>query len=113
MHCSLRNIYDETIRLIMCWTCWEEEEFPKIDNLAVRSIQAAIQSVYNEHCTGGNLHIAIDDWNLEDHYLEWIENEWAIEHPLTIAERNCLEKLKVMNIKERFSALALYDGMWG
>ncbi len=55
----------------MCCGCWEEDGAPRIDNAKVRAVQALIAAVYEHDCVGGNLHIVLDDNNLEDGSLRW------------------------------------------
>jgi hypothetical protein len=102
----------------MCRGCWEKYETPQIDNPVVREARRAIDAVYEFSCVGGNLHIAIDDWNLDDGDLdscaEFIaENEDGDGPEQLAAERYCLGLLREMSEDERASALALQSGFWG
>jgi hypothetical protein len=104
----------------------------------VRAAAAAIAEVYEHSCVGGNLHIVLDDWNLEDGNLEFCDGciTGAGQMPLEpdaheahqrynrekrdnpdppeqlAAERRCHDLLKVLTEEERASALALNDGFW-
>lgn len=64
--------------------------------------------------TGGNAHIVLDDFNLEDENIQWcLDNLISNYHESTseqlVNERNCLESLLRLNLDERVSALALYE----
>jgi hypothetical protein len=123
----------------MCYGCWEDEGKPVIDTPAVRAATASVALVYEHSCVGGNLHIVLDDWNLDDGNLAFCEgcidgagqmpgidttsdvghqryNEKKRAHPdppaKLAAERRCLDLFKALSEKERASALALYDGFW-
>lgn len=102
----------------MCLACYEEYGSPKIDNPTVRAAAEAIGKVYDFADTGGNLHIAIDDWNLDDDDLDFcgesIAKNDVHEAPpdQLAAEGYCLGLLKAMSEDERASALAIHDGFW-
>lgn len=107
----------------MCIQCWQENEHPQIDNERVRSVALMIAQVYENHCTGGMLHIVIDDWNIEGHNIRWCLDVAMAEaangghgddiHPDDLAlMRRCGEAMLALTEDERASALALYDGLW-
>lgn len=105
----------------MCCACWQEDGAPQIDNERVRGIQPLIREVYDHHCAGGNLHIALDDNNLEDYNLDFCEErikEGDSHHDFedspeqAAAERACLAALRAMTYEERVSAMGLWDGCW-
>lgn len=122
----------------MCYGCWEEAEKPIIDTPAVRAAAASIAEVYEHACMGGNLHIVLDDWNLEDGSLDFCRgciegagvmpddgnlaechrryNDKKRANPdppeQLAAERRCCELLTALSVEERASALALHDGFW-
>lgn len=122
----------------MCYGCWEEAGKPTIDTPAVRAAAAAIAEVYEHSCVGGNLHVVLDDWNLEDGNLEFCDGciQGAGQMPLEpdahemhhqynerkaadpdppdqlAAERRCHDLLKPLTEDERASALALHEGFW-
>ncbi len=119
----------------MCYGCWTEEGSPQIDTPAVRAAAASVAAVYEHSCVGGNLHIVLDDWNLEDDNLKFCDAQIArgghpedpnhskwytqqkLDNPDTpeqlAAERKCHDLFAALSIKERASALALNDGFWG
>jgi hypothetical protein len=117
----------------MCHGCWTGEyNTPRIDTPAVRAIAPLAQRVYEFSCVGGNLHVVLDDWNLEDHNLEFCQGqldrrgqpdpEWAArvrwkptpdDPPEQLAaEQACLDALKGLTLPERASALAYFEGFW-
>jgi len=67
---------------------------------------------------GGNLHIFLDDWNIDDGYFagEYYDGASTPEfmtgppHQLAV-ERACYDCLKRMTEQERASALAWYEGL--
>jgi len=48
----------------MCMNCWRALGSPQIDSPAVRAARDLIGRVYDIACTGGGLHIVLDDYNL-------------------------------------------------
>jgi len=85
----------------------------------VREAAALVTEVYRFSCVGGNAHIALDDWNLEDAVLTWCLDEAL---PLNVheagpeqlnAERTALLAMRALTIPERASALALASHLWG
>jgi len=118
----------------MCYGCWVEYAKPAIDTPAIREVVKVIEEVYSYSCVGGNLHIVLDDWNLEDHSLAFCKREiergghpedpnhspWytkiKLENPDSpeqlAVERKCHDLLFALTEPERASALALYDGYW-
>lgn len=103
----------------MCEGCWYEYGLPKIDTPAVRAAADTIRAVYNAPggLAGGNLHIVIDDYNVEDEHLEFCAARHA-EHvgtddpALVDAEARCIDALRPLTEEERVSAIALCDGYW-
>ena len=106
----------------MCCGCWKEDGSPQIDNEKVRGIQPLIDKV--DEFGGGNLHIVINNNNLEDGHLNFCEqeiieaekrgmNDWGDDNTEAIAaERACLKALRAMTYDERVSAMGLWDGCW-
>jgi nitrogen fixation protein len=68
---------------------------------AARDAVATILAVYREHAAGGQLHVVLDDWNLDDGALASVA---AL--PLTRAERWCLDALRRLSETDRRIALA-------
>lgn len=100
----------------MCWGCWEEAGKPAMVTPAILAAVASVKRVFDLHCMGGNLHIVIDDWNLEDDHLAFCRGEVARglsgnshDSPLRAAEMDCLNLLEPMSEQERASVLARYS----
>jgi hypothetical protein len=101
----------------MCIQCWNEFGRVQIDSAAVREAAASIAKVYEFSCVGGNLHIAIEDWNIEDDNLDFCaksirENVDEAGPEQLDAEARCLGLLRALTEDERASALAFHDGFW-
>lgn len=98
----------------MCMGCWEEHyDAAQIDTPAVRDAAAKIARVYEFSEVGGGLHVAVDDFNLEDaccNRFTDFDNEYSAEQ--IAAEEDCSRALLALTIPERASALALHDGFW-
>lgn len=103
----------------MCKACWEGAGAPRIDNPLVRAAARAVAEVYEFSCVGGNLHIYIDDYNLEDPWFEGDEADRLVAEDVheagpeqLAAERYCLGLLRALTEEERYSAVALHHGAW-
>ncbi len=96
----------------MCWGCWEEAGEPAMVTPAILAAVASVKRVFDLHCTGGNLHIVIDDWNLEDDHLAFCRSAVSrgLSGELLAAELDCLDHLGPMSEQERASVLARYSG---
>lgn len=94
---------------LMCQGCYAEEYgAPSTLPANADEVLALVRAVYDapDGGTGGNLHIVLDDWNLEDSSIRWcLEREG-----LTDAERACGEALLAMTESERAAVLAVADG---
>lgn len=91
----------------MCRSCWHEYGEPIIDTPEVRQAAAIVADLYEEHGSGGWLHIVVDDWNLGQEHLVYCAGVLK-----TATERRCYEALNALTEEERASALALHDGFW-
>lgn len=89
----------------MCKSCWIEYGSPTTKTEATLAAVALIDAVYGESLVGGELHIMVDDWNLEDHHIAF-----CASHVKTDAEKACLAALTALPLAQRAVALALYDG---
>lgn len=103
----------------MCGDCWKEYGNPKIVNPKTKEAVNLIRKVYDFSCVGGGLHIVLDDWNLENHHLEFCRNYIEENKDSQFssieqyeAEGRCLALFMEMTIDERASALALADGFF-
>lgn len=99
----------------MCKRCYEEEGSPRIVNESTVAAAAAISKVFEYSCVGGNAHVVIDDWNVEDWNInaalrDWLpENVHDADDAQLEAEREALERLLALSYDERVSALAIHD----
>lgn len=106
----------------MCLGCYAERGFPKI--ISEKTIRAAALAarVYEFSGVGGNLHIVLDDWNLEDSNIEFCSKQisdggyydpkWGGERDSVeqlAAERECCDAFTGLTLDERAAALALFD----
>lgn len=96
----------------MCCNCWEKYGSDKIVNSKVIHLLNAIELVYNYGMAGDNLHIVIDDSNIENEHiifcLDYIikcENETQKQ-----VELDCFKWLLMCNLAERNSALGIRNG---
>ncbi len=100
----------------MCYGCYVEYGEPKIVSDATKKAALLVDAIYEFSCVGGNAHIVVDDFNIEDPNIDWCLDEAlktnvheADEVQLKV-ERECLEAFKAMTITERASALAIHEG---
>lgn len=101
----------------MCRECWEEYGCPKIIGNNVLEAAEAGKRVYEFNGAGGSLHILLDDWNIEDTYIDYcrqhIEEKRSENSDAQYeAEVVCFEKFKGLTKLERASALALMRGYY-
>lgn len=95
----------------MCEGCYEEHGSPKIFNRTTLLAAKLIERVYGFSEMGGNLHIHLDDWNIEDEYFdEFKVDRHDSSEDQVRAERECFWILKLMTLPERASALAIAHG---
>lgn len=102
----------------MCEGCYEEYGRPAIINDRTLAAAALAARVYEFSAVGGNLHIVLDDWNIEDDNLEFCAKQIADggyegrDSPEELAvEKECCEAFMAMTLDERASALAIHDGL--
>lgn len=97
----------------MCEGCYERYEHPAIVSERTRAAAVLIARVFELHGTGGNLHVEIDDWNLDDEFFVEFK-PWMVKEDMrqgqAEAEMACFLALKEMSLDERVSAMALHDG---
>lgn len=101
----------------MCIDCYDQYDAPRIYNDKVKKAVKLIGQIYDFHSAGGALHIVLDDWNLERHYIDYCEDYMNLEKEGIIPKKHkiqmdCIALLKQMTIDERASALALHNGIW-
>ena len=100
----------------MCYSCYKEYGCPAIVNEATKHAAKLVEQVYEWSCVGGNAHIVLDDFNIEDSSIDWCLKDAtslnirdACQEQLDV-ERECLLAFKSLTIEERASALALFEG---
>jgi hypothetical protein len=61
----------------MCIDCWLDYEDSKVINDKVTTAVKLINELYDYHSAGGNLHVVLDDWNLDsiETCKNFIDNE--------------------------------------
>lgn len=101
----------------MCEGCYEEYGRPTIITDKTMAAASLVRRVYEFSCVGGNLHIVLDDWNLQDENLQFCMDEIkkggyeGRDSPEELAaETECCEAFIALNMDERASALALHEG---
>ena len=107
----------------MCECCWDEYGKPSIVNEKTEAALALVRQVYDAAGggAGGNLHIVLDDWNIENSSIEYCQQghsnpNWngpPMRWELTEVEAHCATAFLDMTLKERASTLAKFDGMFG
>ena len=99
----------------MCEGCYIEAGRPTPTQEA-RALRPLIARVYEYSAVGGNAHVVLDDWNIEDNHIDWclttgidtnIHQAGASD---IAAERACLEAMKALSLDQRAAALAVYEG---
>jgi hypothetical protein len=88
----------------MCEQCYEDYGSPNPDAISSAAIPL-VDAVYEWSAVGGNLHIILDDWNIDDENLASCR-----DYDLTIAEAACLAAFEAMTIEQRAACLGEYDG---
>ena len=78
-------------------------------------IQKLIEALYEDHPTGGYLHIMLDDGNMDDGFLNFCEgevnaNKFNIPPEAIGIHRDCLAALRTMTEDERLEAYRLFHG---
>lgn len=101
----------------MCYGCWKEAGMPQIDNEKVRKAALMASDIYTWSLgmSGGELHIMLDDWNLEDWDIERLYadvEKFDEDGEFKSLMKRCLDVFKALSIDERYSALALSERLW-
>lgn len=86
----------------MCEDCFEEYGRPMPDAAALAAVPL-IAEVFDEDVCGGNLHIMIEDWNIDDEHIAMCRTGVA-----TPAEAACLEAFEKLTESQRAAALGAF-----
>ena len=108
----------------MCEACWDEYGEPNIVNEKTQAALMLVMQVYDAigGGAGGNLHIVLDDWNIEDDSIYYCLSQCeVVEHSFgggfdttpTLLERACGGAFLDMTLQERASVLAKFGRMFG
>jgi hypothetical protein len=86
-----------------------------MDEQKIERAVRRIARVYDFDMMGGNLHVLIDDENLDDECMYWgataiAENLVEARQDQLLAEQECLAALKDLTEKERYIAVARHRG---
>lgn len=101
----------------MCYSCYEEAGSPSIvtdKTIAVANLIKRLHST-GYGIVGGNLHVVLDDWNLEDKSLQWCidvalpENNAVGTDKQLELEKAILNGLMQCTQDERYSVLAISE----
>jgi len=95
----------------MCLSCWKSYGRPSVLNNAVIEAAGLIRTVYEHHAAGGNLHVVLDDWNIEDEHLQILSVREGTSRAQREAESICLAAMRRLSLAERATALAIVDGL--
>lgn len=94
----------------MCINCWEDYKSEAVINDRVLTAKGLIDKLYAYHEAGGNLHVVVDDWNLDsvESCLSFInEEEDPIKKKIELEVYNFIVQLSETELA---SALAMHDG---
>lgn len=102
----------------MCQSCYDKWGRPTEWNDEISRAVDLVETIYQWHPAGGLLHIVLDDWNIGDEKVAWVESYvaqeaggWEEEEPeMVAATRELLPLLKAMSVAERASTLAYTEG---
>lgn len=96
----------------MCRGCWGEYGKPMIISEATLRASRLVARVYGFSAVGGNLHVIVDDWNIEDRFFTGGFEAFDDKVPAAqiAAEREAYGALRHLTLAERASALAMRSG---
>ena len=102
----------------MCYDCWKEAGSPAIITEETLRVAELIGNIYDHSLSGGDAHIVVDDWNLQDGDIAFClnqisENEGKNKRERLDAERTALAALHSMSLPERYSAMAIHNRFIG
>ena len=101
----------------MCHGCWVENGMPSLITDVTKEAARLVDEIYGyaDGGCGGNAHIVVDDWNLDDDDIKFCikaanKNEWDFSDDQIKAELDCLNFMLKMSEPERYSAMAIHEG---
>lgn len=93
----------------MCEKCWRSYDAPAVWNEDVKKSVGLIKTIYEHEPVGNPLHVVLDDWNLEDCFIndDW-SDEWlsTVDKEAVSAARELIPVFLKLSLEERYSALA-------
>lgn len=96
----------------MCIECWKELGKPKMRTPQIERCAELVDELYQFNPVGGHLHIVTDDWNLEDHSVEFCRKYVEEQEPTeqTHVEAQIIQLMQPMSEEERGAVLAISSG---
>lgn len=98
----------------MCFNCFINKLVHPIVNEKVINCAILIDEVYKYTGAGGNAHIVVDDWNLEDHSIDYCikcsQEDQDVDPREKKAVEECLFAMKELTEMERHCAMGIHDG---
>lgn len=95
----------------MCLHCWQEYGSPSDWNEDIKTAVGLIKEIYQYDGAGNPLHVVLDDWNIDDEFLEVYEPAVADTAPEAVsAARELVPVLQRLSYDERAAALAYANG---
>jgi hypothetical protein len=100
----------------MCYQCWLKEGEYSIINKKTKEAARLISNIYktDDGVCGGIAHIVVDDWNLGDNSIDFCLNDTDDVDISKRCKNACIKGLKYLReltIEERYSAMAIADGI--
>jgi hypothetical protein len=100
----------------MCVSCWQDHGSPAIINDDVIKAANLVKAIYEYNLVGSNCHVVVDDWNLQSEHIEEClkslpNNLHKVSDSQLAGEKECLLSLQNLSLPERYSALAIGEGL--
>lgn len=78
----------------MCIGCAEDYPIEEVDVDTLSEVTKLIEDLYDLEAVGGPLHVALDDWNIEDHFWKPFRGDYS-DKVVELAEFICTEMLRL------------------
>ena len=78
----------------MCIYCAVDYPIEEVDSPTVERVIKLIEDLYVLEVVGGPLHVALDDWNIEDEFWEPFRGDYS-DKAFELAEFICTEMLRL------------------